>query len=374
MYSNPMEEQLLEKTLIQESEIDISENEQEETPAPFGVSNEQEVVEEDDVLPQFVETVQDPPKKVKPKKKMNKKASETVFIILMLLFPVLQFIIFWLVPNIDSIIMGFQDAKDGTFTLQYFKKFWANVTAEPDFLGKKNELSYAIKNSLIYFAVNIFFCTPLVIFFSYILFKRVPLNGAFKVIFYLPSIVGGTITATLYRALLQEGAPIYELLYRWGFITEEMAQLSLFGHDSTAFLMVIIYSIWTCVGINMIMFYGAMKRIPNEIFESAEIDGVGFFRQFISIVVPLIWPTISTLIIFSLSGMFVSYGSVMILTPQIGSASMIGWYIVHYTTASDNMANLNYPAAVGLIFTIIGLPFVLFVRWLLGKIGSDVEY
>ncbi|MCF0108035.1 MAG: sugar ABC transporter permease, partial [Bacilli bacterium] len=199
-------------------------------------------------------------------------------------------------------------------------------------------------------------------------------HGVFKVIFYLPSIIGGTVTATLYRKLLSEGAPLYELLYKMHFITEEMAQLSLFGHESTGFLMVIIYSIWTCVGINMIMFYGAMKRIPQEIFESAEIDGVGFFRQFTDIVVPLIWPTISTLIIFSLSGMFVSYGAVMILTPSLKQASMIGWYIVHYTTATDNHASYNYPAAVGLIFTIVGLPFVLFVRWLLNKISANVEY
>ena len=153
-----------------------------------------------------------------------------------------------------------------------------------------------------------------------------------------------------------------------------MEQLGLFGSDSTAFLMVIIYSIWTCVGMNMILFYGAMRRIPTEIFESADIDGAGFFRQFISLVVPLIWPTITTLIVFSLSGMFITYSTVMILCPQMPSASMIGWYIVRYTTATNSYAQLNYPAAVGLAFTVVGLPFVLLVRWLLNKISANIEY
>ena len=309
----------------------------------------------------------------KPKKHITKRGSEIIFIIAMLFLPILQFIIFWIIPNFDSILMGFQKPS-GEFSLINFQRFFEYLFEGKNELGRYNEIIYAIKNSVIYFAVNIFISTPIVIFFSYVLFKRVPLSGVFKVVFYLPSIIGATVTTTLFRALLVDGAPIYNLLYKAGFITEDMAVLGLFSSDSTAFLMVIIYSIWTCVGINMIMFYGAMKRIPSEIFESAEIDGVGFFTQFTRLVVPLIWPTITTLIIFSLSGMFISYGAVMILCPDVPSASMVGWYIVRYTTATDSHASLTYPAAVGVIFTAIGLPFVLFVRWLLNKISANVEY
>lgn len=306
--------------------------------------------------------------------KLTKRASEIIFIVAMLFLPILQFVIFWFIPNFNSIIMGFQNPVDGSFTLDNFKRFFDNLTQGKDALGNYNEIVYAIKNSLIYFAVNIFISTPIVIFFSYVLFRRVPMSGVFKVVFYLPSIIGATVTTTLFRALLLEGAPAYELLKHLGFITKDMELLGLFASDSTAFLMVIIYSIWTCVGMNMIMFYGAMRRIPTEIFESADIDGAGFFRQFINLVVPLIWPTITTLIVFSLSGMFISYGAVMILCPTVKSASMVGWYIVHFTTATDSQASLNYPAAVGLAFTAVGLPFVLFVRWLLNKISANVEY
>lgn len=306
--------------------------------------------------------------------KLTKRTSEIIFIVAMLFFPILQFVVFWFIPNFNSIIMGFQNPTDGSFTLNNFKRFFDNLTQGKNATGEYSELVYAIKNSLIYFAVNIFISTPIVIFFSYVLFRRVPMSGVFKVVFYLPSIIGATVTTTLFRALLLEGAPAYELLKHLGFIIKEMEKLGLFRSDSTAFLMVIIYSIWTCVGMNMIMFYGAMRRIPTEIFESADIDGAGFFRQFISLVVPLIWPTITTLIVFSLSGMFISYGAVMILCPSVKSASMVGWYIVHYTTATDSQASLNYPAAVGLAFTAVGLPFVLFVRWLLNKVSANVEY
>lgn len=305
---------------------------------------------------------------------LKRRTSELIFIVAMLFFPMLQFIIFWIIPNFNSIILGFQSPTDGSFTLINFKQFFINMFSGKNISGRYNEIVYAFKNSLIFAAVSIFICTPIVVFFSYVLFRKVPMSGVFKVVFYLPSIIGATVTTTLFRALLLEGAPIYELLKKIGFLTPQMEQLGLFANDSTAFLMVIIYSIWTCVGINMILFYGAMRRIPSEIFESADIDGAGFFRQFRSLVVPLIWPTITTLIVFSLSGMFITYSTVMILCPTIEKASMIGWYIVRWTSASNSHAQLNYPAAVGLAFTVVGLPFVLFIRWLLGKMSANVEY
>ena len=62
--------------------------------------------------------------------------------------------------------MGFQ-TNSGTFTTAQFKRFFTDLTRGKDILGKFPEIIYAIKNSFIYFAVNIFICTPLVIFFSY---------------------------------------------------------------------------------------------------------------------------------------------------------------------------------------------------------------
>ena len=301
----------------------------------------------------------------KPTRHLTRRTSEILFIVAMLFFPALQFVVFWIVPNFNSIILGFQ-TRSGDFTLENFKDFFANLTEDRVDQGY---LIYSIRNSLIFFGVSIFISTPIVIFFSYILFRKVPMSGAFKVIFFLPSIIGATVTTTLFYLILQRGAPAYELLKNLGLITPKIHESGLFKKDP-AFLMVIIYSIWTCVGINMILFYGAMRRIPTEIFESADMDGAGFFRQFFSLVVPLIWPTITTLIIFSLSGMFITYSTVMILCPNEPTASMIGWYIVMET---DNQ-RFNYAAAVGLAFTAVGLPFVLLVRWLLNKISANIEY
>lgn len=315
----------------------------------------------------------------KNKKHLSRKQSAILFVVCMLLFPIIQFIMFWIIPNFDSILMAFKITGNKWSTFQ-FQTFW-NDLVNPESRDHTLLIS-SIINSLVYFAINIFICTPIVLFFSYVLFRKVPASGVFKVIFYLPSILGLTVTATLFLLAFNfpgkpggTGGPMWELLVKLNIISDPTYLIDhggLFSYSKTAFAMVIAYSIWTCVGLNMIMFHGAMKRIPNEIFESAEMDGVGFFTQFFKIVIPLIWPTISTLIIFSLSGIFISYGAIMVLTPKVAESSMIGWYIMNKTT--EGTGQRYYAAAVGLFFTAIGLPFVLFIKKALDKIGTTVEY
>ena len=124
---------------------------------------------------------------LKKTRHLTRRSSEIIFIIAMLFFPVLQFIIFWIVPNFNSLILGFQTPTDGSFTLLNFKQFFKYMFEGKNISGRYNEIVYAFKNSLIFAAVSIFICTPLVIFFSYVLFRKVPMSGVFKVVFYLPS-------------------------------------------------------------------------------------------------------------------------------------------------------------------------------------------
>lgn len=300
---------------------------------------------------------------------MTKHQKDVRFVWLMLALPILQFIVFWIVPNFNSIIMAFQYPGSDGFTMINFQRFFNELMKEGSVLAP------AIKNTIILFLVTNFINLPVVMFLSYVLFKKIPGHGAFRVIFYLPAIIGGSVTAALFRYVVSTNGPVEWVLDLLG--VEYSKQLSLLGNGDTAFMMVLIYSLWTGVGLNMIMLTGAMNRIPQDVFESAQLDGVGFWREFIQIVCPLIWPTVTTLLIFGMAGVFTNYSAVMLLTPNIPESSTVGWYIVQYTmSAGTGITNevYNYPAAVGLIFTFIGLPLVLIVKWLCEHIFTDIEY
>jgi ABC-type sugar transport system permease subunit len=301
-------------------------------------------------------------------KKWNRKAKDLVFVLLMLFLPTLQLILFWFVPNFNSLLLAFKlPSGDYGFTFVNFNRFWNELTES------NSSLFYSIIDTIIYFLVTTVISLPLTIFLSYILFKKVPFAKGFRVIFYLPAILGSTVTAAMYRYMVGTGGPVEKVLNF--FHISYNAQLGLLGNPDTSFLMVLIYCLWTGVGLNMIMINGAIKRIPEDIFDSARIDGVGFFREFFQIVVPLVWPTITTLLVLNMSGLFCTYMPIMLLTPNENKSSLIGWYIVRYTLAAGSgTENYNYPAAVGLIFTCIGLPLTLGMKALCERIFKDVEY
>lgn len=300
---------------------------------------------------------------------------ELVFIWAMLAIPLVNFLVFWLYPNFRAITIAFEVPSIEGFTLFNFERFFEELNSEVT--GPK--MWRMIDNSLLMFVVSTFVSLPLVLLLSYIIFKKVPGFKVFRVLFYLPAILGATIMAQIFKSLLMTGGPIEQLLDKMQIPMSDMTRFAgLLGSEETGMTMLIIFSLWTGVGVNMIMFTGAMNRIPQDIFESARIDGVGFFREFFNIILPLIWPTVTTMVVFSMVGIFSNASLVMLLTPENQSTWNIGYYILTYTLNANNTIRVEdtfcYPAAIGLIFTAINVPLVFGIKALCDRIGKDVEY
>ena len=305
----------------------------------------------------------------------RQRRKRLVFVLCMLAIPFLNFLVFWLWPNFRSILIAFQlPGKEG-FTLFNFERFFKELSS--DVTGPR--IWKMIDNSFIMFFVGTFVSLPMVLFLSYILFKKVPGYKVYRVLFYLPSIIGGTVMTQIFRSMLMTGGPIEKILEILNVsLSDTTKYTGLLGSPETGMLMMIIYTLWTGVGVNMIMFTGAMNRVPQDIFESARIDGIGFFREFFNIILPLIWPTVTTMVVFSMVGIFSNAGLVMLLAPDNDATWNIGYYILKYTlganTTVTKIDGFNYPAAIGLIFTLVNVPLVFGVKAICDRISKNVEY
>ncbi len=303
---------------------------------------------------------------------VKQRKKDLVFVLCMLALPLANFLVFWLWPNFQSIVIAFKVPTIEGFTLFNFQRFFGEL-ADP-VVGPG--LWRQIGNNFIMFFVHTFVQIPLVLFLSYILFKKIYGYKVFRILFYLPSILGGTIMTQIFKSIVQVNGPIHNLAAAIGVPVDPY--LGLLDSPETGMAMLIIYTLWTGVGSNMIMFTGAMNRVPQDIFESARLDGIGFFREFVNIILPLIWPTVTTMVVFSMVGMFSGAGIVMLLCEGNSACHNIGYYILRYTLGADSTPNVldgySYPAAIGLIFTLVNVPLVFFIKWLCDKIGKDVEY
>lgn len=73
-------------------------------------------------------------------------------------------------------------------------------------------------------------------------------------------------------------------------------------------------TIWMNIGVNFIFLYAGLKNIPRELFESASIDGAGYFRKLLTIIMPMISPTLFFVVFMDIMNSFQSFGQVKIMT------------------------------------------------------------
>jgi ABC-type sugar transport system permease subunit len=138
-----------------------------------------------------------------------------------------------------------------------------------------------------------------------------------------------------------------------------------------------IFAIWTGLGANVIMISGAMLRIPGDIAEYCQLEGVGFWRELFQIVIPLIMPTLGVYMINILLSVFAFTMQPMMITfnnaGEAGKYYTVGWYI--FDAAQQNAVGSSiYASTLGLLLTVIMTPFIITARVLVKKFTPDVQF
>ena len=288
-----------------------------------------------------------------------------VFCYSMLSLTIVSFAIFYVWININSILMAFQENLGGgqyKYSFENFRQI-INYLKMPD-----SDLRIGLVNTLIYFAVGLCINFPLSLLFSYFLFKKVTGYKFFRVIFMLPSIISAVVYVTVYVNVLNFDGPIYLIVKKlFGYEIP-----SLLTDSKTATPTIIIYTLWTGFGTSIILFQSAMSRLPQEIIECGQLDGISWVREMLQIVTPMIWPTVYTMLILQITGIFSGGGPILLFGTNGGNKTMTLSFFI-FRAVYDN-AGTELPAAVGVFFTLFSFPLVLIVRWLLGKVDPGVEY
>ena len=302
------------------------------------------------------------------------KLKEKVFISVMIGIPLIQFLIFYVWMNFNSILMAFNEGpeviwKNGFMMLGEDVYGWNNFMRI--FRNEANVLSVALKNTLLFFAVGTAVTLPISLFVSFFLYKKIPLAGAFRFVFFIPSITTALIYVSGFSTFFEQYGPIWKVCNAIG-----VEWRNLLDNSTRGVITVIFYSIWVGLGVNMLLYQSAMSRIPEEVIQVARLDGVGWVREMFQLVLPMIWPTLSMTLLLSFTGMFTG-GSIVLLFNNEGRLSnmdTISYWIFSRSGESIADVDRNAAAAVGLLFTVVGFPIIMGVRVLLNKLDPDVEF
>ncbi len=300
------------------------------------------------------------------KRKKNIDLNRLAFIIFVLAIPLFMLVVSWGFVNIKSFLMAFQ-LPTGEWSMETFEM----VFLEMKMFGGEASLLISIRNTLIFFLKDL--CMyPLHILVAYFLYKKIKGYKVFQIILYLPGIISAVAVTMAFKEFISPSGPLGQLLINAGVCKNIGDVPELLNNNNYAVWTVMFYTIWLGWGGNMLLLGGAMARIPVDLLESARLDGIESGKEIIYIIFPLIWPTISTLLILGLTGLFNAGGPVLLLTGGAAQTSTISYWIYNWTV-NVGPAGYNRVSAAGLIFTAIGVPLILVLRKLIERIPT-VEF
>lgn len=169
----------------------------------------------------------------------------------------------------------------------------------------------ALQNNLLFTAVTVPCGLIIAMIMAVIVHTKLYAKDLFKILFFIPYICSTVAIAAVWAALYQpSNGPINQFLKQIG-----IEQPPLWLADSKyAIIAIMIISIWQALGYQMIIFMAGLTQIPEDIYESADIDGATGFQQFWHLTVPLLAPTTFFLTITTIIGSFKVFDLIKFLT------------------------------------------------------------
>ena len=118
------------------------------------------------------------------------------------------------------------------------------------------------------------------LFIAYILNFKIKFVNLFRTVYYIPSILGGSVAiAVLWRALFKDTGVVNTILGFFG-----IAGPDWLADKTWALFVICLLRVWQ-FGSAMVLFLAALKGVPADLYEAATIDGASKTKQFFSITV-----------------------------------------------------------------------------------------
>lgn len=173
--------------------------------------------------------------------------------------------------------------------------------------------------------------------------------GLYRALFYLPSILGGSIAvAILWRQLFNKDGVVNTFL-------------GLFGIQGPYWLSDPRYSLYTLVvlamwqfGSPMLIFLAGLRAIPQELYEAAEIDAASKTRQFFAITLPLLAPVIFFNLVLQMIDAFKSFTGAFIISGGSGAPlDSLLFFTVYLFNEAFSHFRMGYASALAWVLLVI---------------------
>ncbi|MBO1752592.1 sugar ABC transporter permease [Actinotalea sp. BY-33] len=287
-----------------------------------------------------------------PSPRRRRRGSATPYVFL--LVPLALLITFTYVPVVNMVLYSFTD--------------WNGISRTKEPVGLDNYVAIFARPeyfrvffvSLYYFAAS-FVQMALALYFATILSFSTRFRNLFKGILFFPYLINGVAIGFTFVYFFRPGGTLDTTLVALGL--EGLTQQWL-GDPSIVNISLASTSVWRYMGLNFVLFLGAIQSINPSLYEAAELDGANRWHQFRWIILPSIQPIVSLSFILAISGALAVFEIPFIMT---GGANGSTTFVIQTVTTAFEFRRVGLASAMAVVL----LLFVLLITWIQRRIVPD---
>jgi multiple sugar transport system permease protein len=200
----------------------------------------------------------------------------------------------------------------------------------------------------------------LALYFATILSFNVRFRNFFKGVLFFPYLINGVAIGFVFLYFFQDGGTLDSVLSLLGVHTDH----AWLGTPASANTSLAGVSVWRYLGLNFVLFLGAIQSIPGELYEAAELDGANRWHQFRHIIAPGIKPVLTLTVILSISGSLSVFEIPYIMT---GGATGTETFVIQTVNLAFRFNKTGLASAAAIVLLLI----ILLVTWVQRRLVPD---
>lgn len=199
---------------------------------------------------------------------------------------------------------------------------------------------------------------------AFIVYFRAPFHRFYRVAWFLPILVSGVIVGLVFRWIFN---------YDWGLLNTGLRAIGLdvlalnwLGRRDTPLGVVIFVHYWSTFGYSFVLLLAGLSAVPDDLIDAAKVDGANLWQTITRVLIPIMRPTIITVLILSFMGKMRAFNVVWVLTNggPMHYSETVATYVQKRAFGWSSL-DLGYPSAISVFwFGVVLIGVSLINRWL----------
>ncbi|MBA2936850.1 sugar ABC transporter permease [Paenibacillus sp. CGMCC 1.16610] len=223
-------------------------------------------------------------------------------------------------------------------------------------LLRDTEYWHSVYNTMIYAGGKLIIVLPLSLILAVILNRGIKGKVLLRAVYFMPTIISTSVMAIVFFTIFNSyNGLLNQFLLKYGLISKAIDWL---GPDY-AMLTVIIMAIWGAIGNYMLLFIAGLQGIPDDLYESASIDGANVVQKFWYITIPMLGPVLQMIVMLAIINSLKGYESIMVMTEggPFGKTDVMYLYVYKLffpvSAVSPTVQQIGYGSAAGFVTALI---------------------